>query len=128
MKYSHSFHSLEAEKGPMSFTLEHTHSGIVGTKSPPPPQGFTHFYRVTHVCSSAALGEFTSRILTFLATVKIIKNFKGPENKSEYYRDFELSGVHINSSFQVNCTYLIEIIDILKEWCTCIVLKIGLLY
>ena len=35
MKYSHSFHSLEAEKGPMSFTFGHTHPGIVGTKSPP---------------------------------------------------------------------------------------------
>ena len=37
MRYSHSFHSLEAEKGPMSFTFGHTHPGIVGTKSPPPP-------------------------------------------------------------------------------------------
>ena len=27
MKYSHSFHSLEAEKGPMSFTFGHTHPG-----------------------------------------------------------------------------------------------------
>ena len=37
MRYSHSFHSLEAEKGPMSFTFGHKHPGIVGTKSPPPP-------------------------------------------------------------------------------------------
>ena len=35
--YSHSFHSLEAEKGPMSFTFGHTHPVIVGIKSPPPP-------------------------------------------------------------------------------------------
>ena len=33
VKYSHSFHSLEDEKGPMSFTFGHTHPGIVGTKS-----------------------------------------------------------------------------------------------
>ena len=26
---------------------------------------FTHFYRVTHVCSLVILSEFTSRILTF---------------------------------------------------------------
>ena len=32
MKYSHSFHSLEAEKGPMSFTFGHTHPSIVGIK------------------------------------------------------------------------------------------------
>ena len=35
MKYSHSFHSLEAEKGPLSFTFGHTHPGIVGNKLPP---------------------------------------------------------------------------------------------
>ena len=37
VKYSHSFHSLEAGKGPMSFPFGHTHPGIVGTKSPAPP-------------------------------------------------------------------------------------------
>ena len=31
MKSSFSFHSLEAQKGPMSFTFGHTHSGILGT-------------------------------------------------------------------------------------------------
>ena len=35
MKSCHSFHSLEAEKGPMSFTFRHTHPGKVETKSPP---------------------------------------------------------------------------------------------
>ena len=35
MTSSHSFHSLEAEKGPISFTFRHTHTGMVGTKSPP---------------------------------------------------------------------------------------------
>ena len=35
MKSSHSFHSLEAKKGPISFTFRHTHPGIVDTKSPP---------------------------------------------------------------------------------------------
>ena len=33
MKYSHSFHSFEAEKGTMSFTFGHTHPGVVGNKS-----------------------------------------------------------------------------------------------
>ena len=35
MTSSHSFHSLEAEKGPISFTFGHTHTGMVDTKSPP---------------------------------------------------------------------------------------------
>ena len=37
MTSSHSFRSLEAEKGPISFTFGHTHTGMVDTKSPPPP-------------------------------------------------------------------------------------------
>ena len=37
MEYSHPFHSLELEKGPMSFNFGHTHPGIVVTKFPPPP-------------------------------------------------------------------------------------------
>ena len=37
MKSCHSFHSLGAEKGPMSFPFRHTHPGKVETKSPPPP-------------------------------------------------------------------------------------------
>ena len=32
MKYSHSFHSLEAKKGPMSFTFGHIHPGKLRTK------------------------------------------------------------------------------------------------
>ena len=35
MTFSHSFHSLEAEKGPISFTFGHTHTDMVDTKSPP---------------------------------------------------------------------------------------------
>ena len=37
MRSSHSFHSLEAEKGPISFAFGHTHTGMIDTKSPPPP-------------------------------------------------------------------------------------------
>ena len=35
MTTSHSLHSLEAEKGPISFTFGHTHTGMIDTKSPP---------------------------------------------------------------------------------------------
>ena len=35
VKSCHSFHSLKAEKGPMSFTFRHTHPGKVESKSPP---------------------------------------------------------------------------------------------
>ena len=35
MTSSHSFHSIEAEKGPISFTFGHTHTGMVDTKWPP---------------------------------------------------------------------------------------------
>ena len=31
----HSFHSLEAEKEHISFTFEHTNTGMIETKSPP---------------------------------------------------------------------------------------------
>ena len=37
MTSSHSFHSLEAEKEPISLTFGHTHTGMIETKSPPPP-------------------------------------------------------------------------------------------
>ena len=37
VKPSHSFHSLEVKKGPMSFTFGHTHPGILELESPPPP-------------------------------------------------------------------------------------------
>ena len=37
MTSSHSFHSLEAEKEPISFNFGHIHTGMIGTKSPPPP-------------------------------------------------------------------------------------------
>ena len=40
MTSSHSFHSLEAEKGPISFTFGHTHTGMVDTKSPPGVEPF----------------------------------------------------------------------------------------
>ena len=35
MRSSHAFHSLEAEKGPISFNFGHTHTGMVESKSPP---------------------------------------------------------------------------------------------
>ena len=35
MTFSHSFHSLKAEKGPISITFGHTHTGMIDTKSPP---------------------------------------------------------------------------------------------
>ena len=42
MRSSHSFHSLETEKGPISFNFGHTHTGIVEIKSlPPPPRELT---------------------------------------------------------------------------------------
>ena len=37
MRNSHSFHSLDAEKGPISFTFGHTIPSMLETKSPPPP-------------------------------------------------------------------------------------------
>ena len=46
MKYSHSFHSLEAKKGPISFTFGHTHTGMVDTRSLPPPDAHSlHGFR-----------------------------------------------------------------------------------
>ena len=46
---THSFHSLEAEKGPMSFTFGHTHLGVVETKSP--PQAYTALLALQALCS-----------------------------------------------------------------------------
>ena len=54
MTSSHSFHSLEAKKGPISFTFGHTQTSMVNTKSPPPP-GYSFTKKEMHSIISNSL-------------------------------------------------------------------------
>ena len=72
----HSFHSLEAEKGPISFTFRHTHTGMVDTKSPPWGQSSTVFTLVRCEWCVFFLGQYGAFIKVHLTlNIKVLYNF-----------------------------------------------------
>ena len=68
MTSSHLFHSLESEKGPISFTFQHTHTGMVDTKSSPPLREFSLPNHIVFV-----LSVLTKMELPLLNVSKLVK-------------------------------------------------------
>ena len=73
MKYSHSFHSLEAEKGPIFPSLLDTHPGVDGVKSPPPPPGHK---TSEHLKTVMGLGKLSDNRHCYILMLNSMYNIK----------------------------------------------------